>query len=87
MRRYRRSPDLLTRETPDFVVVARLDGTRISLVGSGVAVWSLLDEPRTLAELADALSEAYDADATSIAEDVEPLLEQLTESGFVSADG
>lgn len=87
MRRYRRSPDLLTRQAPGFVALARIDGATVSLAESGAAVWDLLDEPRTLAELADALAETYDADASTIAVDVEPLLGQLTESGFVATDG
>ena len=47
-------------------------------------MWALLDEPRSVAEVGEALATTYDADAAQIAADVEPLLEQLAESGFVT---
>ena len=68
------------------MALARIDGDNVSLAGSGAAVLDLLDEPRTLDELANALAEAYDADVATSAADVEPLLDQLTESGFVATD-
>ena len=83
-RRYQRRPELLTRQAPGFVALARVDGTSVRLPGSGAAVWALLDEPRSVAEVGEALTSTYDADAAQIAADVEPLLEQLAESGFVT---
>jgi hypothetical protein len=85
-RRYRQRPDLLVREAPGFVAVSRVDGTSMSMADSGAAVWVLLDTPRTIAEVADTLAQTYDVDAAVIATDVEPLLSDLAESGFVAAD-
>jgi len=56
----------------------------VTLAGSAAAVWGLLDEPRTLDELAEQLADAYDAEPARIAADVKPLLTQLAESHFVT---
>lgn len=84
--RYRRRLDLLVRLAPGFVALARVDGTLVTLADSGAAVWGLLDEPRTVDEIAEVLAHDYDADPDRIAADIRPLLEQLTTSGFVTAD-
>ena len=84
--RYRRRPDLLSRTSPGLVVLARVDGTNVSLTGSAESVWRLLDRERTLGDLADDLASIYDAESSRIAADVEPVLSELVESGFVVTD-
>jgi len=84
--RYARRPDLLVRHAPGFVAVARVDGSSITLEGPGAAVWRLLDEPRTILDLAQELADVYDAEPPRIAADIEPLLAELAESGFVITD-
>jgi hypothetical protein len=84
--RYVHKRNLLVRYAPDFVAVARVDGSSITLAGSGAAVWRLLDEPRTVLDLARELADVYDAEAARIAGDIEPLLVELAESGFVTTD-
>ncbi len=86
-RRYQRRPDLLSRTAPGFVTLARVDGTGVTLTGTGAAVWELLDEARSVAEVAAELAHTYDADAARISADVEPLLGELTASGYVTVDG
>ncbi len=84
--RYRQRPDLLSRVAPGLVVLARVDGRSVSLTGSAESVWRLLDRERTLGELADDLASIYDAEPSRIAADVEPVLSELVESGFVVTD-
>jgi hypothetical protein len=67
-------------------VLARVDGTSVTLTGSGVSVWALLDEARTVGDLAADLAAIYDADPSQIATDIEPLLTELARSGYVDAD-
>jgi hypothetical protein len=67
-------------------VLARVDGTSVTLAGSGASVWALLDEARTIGDLADDLAAIYDADPSQIAGDIEPLLDELAQSGYVDAD-
>jgi hypothetical protein len=52
----------------------------------GASVWALLDEARTIGDLADDLAAIYDADPSHIASDIEPLLTELAQSGYVDAD-
>lgn len=85
--RYRRRGDLLHREGPGFVALATVGGTSVTLTGSGASVWGLLDEPRTITEMAQSLARTYDADADRIADDIRPLLSHLEDSGFVTTDG
>jgi hypothetical protein len=84
--RYRRRPDLLSRTAPGVVVLARVDGTSVTLTGSGASVWALLDEARTVGDLAADLAAIYHADPSQIADDIEPLLTELVQSGYVDAD-
>lgn len=53
----------------------------VTVAGSGSAVWSLLDRPRSLAELVRDLAERFDADPTTVREDLEPLLDRLATLG------
>jgi hypothetical protein len=84
--RYVRKHELLVRFAPNFVAVARVDGSTVTLVGSGAAVWKWLDEPRTVVEIANELAQVYTAESARIAADIAPLLGQLVQSGFVTAD-
>lgn len=74
------------RQAPGFVAVSRVDGTSVSLVDSGAAVWELLANPRTIDEIAHTLAHTYAAAPAVIASDIEPLLTQLAETGFVTTD-
>ena len=46
-------------------------------------VWHLLEKPRTLDDLVDALTATYAVDRHDCADDVRPLLEQLEAKGLV----
>ena len=69
---------MLWRHCSDSVLLLP-SGTRepVSLSGSGVALWLLLDEPRTVDATALTLAERFDADAEEIARTIEPVLDEL----------
>jgi Coenzyme PQQ synthesis protein D (PqqD) len=59
------------------VVAPATAGAPVTVHGSGVAVWQLLDRPRSLAELAERLSEQFGVPAAQVAVDLAPTLDEL----------
>ena len=59
-------------------------GTYYGLDAVGARVWSLIQEPRSVASLRDALVEEYDVDPTRCEADVLALLAELEETGLVA---
>jgi Coenzyme PQQ synthesis protein D (PqqD) len=55
----------------------------VTIGGSGGVVWSLLDRPRTVAELTNLLVERFPSDGDAVQHDLVPLLERLVELGAV----
>lgn len=55
----------------------------IVLEGTSAAIWRLLDEPRSVAEVAAVLAEAYDAPPADVAAGVEAFLSDLSARGLV----
>jgi hypothetical protein len=75
---------VLFRRIGPEVVLARVDGEDLeSLSETAGAVWGLLDEPRSVDELATALRASYGSDPARIASDVEALLDELVGRGVV----
>ena len=56
----------------------------MTLPGTGAAVWDLLEEPASLAELVAALAEAYEEDPAVVEHDVRALLDELESLGAVT---
>jgi hypothetical protein len=54
------------------------------LTTPGDAIWALLEEPLTLAELAQALSTAFNVSFETVLADIEPVIIELAESGAIS---
>ena len=81
---YRRHPEALWRYSLRGVLVCP-PGTDTSQVvnAPGDAVWSLLDEPTTVAALATVLAAAFDAPVDRVRTDVQGLLDELTSIGAV----
>jgi len=82
--RFVRSPGALSRRVGGEVLLAapgRGDIDRLS--DSAGAVWSLLDEPRTMPGVVGSLSEAYGIAPERIAADVEALVDDLVRRGWV----
>ena len=55
----------------------------VTLNETGSAVWSLCDGTRTVGEIINELASAYQVASTEIADDVNALVDQLVEAGFL----
>ena len=63
-----------------------LDSQRGEILGLdpvGTAIWSLLAQPMTVAELLDRLVERFDVDLDTARRDVLPFLADLVEAGLI----
>jgi Coenzyme PQQ synthesis protein D (PqqD) len=49
----------------------------------GASVWSLIQEPKTVAEIREALLGIYDVDSSQLESDLQSLLTQLSEQGLI----
>lgn len=65
------------------VILGLGDGIYYGLDGVGAMVWELLRDPRSVAELRDAVTAAYDVDAATAERDLLALLRELAERGLV----
>jgi len=81
---WRRRAAVSWRRSIDAVVLMPAGAAEpAALPGTAAAVWDLLAEPASLAELVAALSEVYAVDPEAITDDVAALLAQLAELGAV----
>ena len=62
---YVRCPQVVWRLGPDRVVVRRIGGEALDLLGAAAVVWVGLDGPRTVAQLLDELGE-FGLDAAAL---------------------
>lgn len=86
--RIRHATSLLTRSFGDEVVIAAPGGEDfVHLRGTSAAVWGLLDVPRALPEIVEAVAEFYGAVPDAISSDVEALLENLLRRGLIEEVG
>lgn len=53
----------------------------------GASVWNLLKEPKTVAEIRDAIAEEYDVDRERCESDLIALLEHMRSEGLVEVSG
>lgn len=65
------------------VVLSLADGIYYGLDPVGASVWALLEQPRTVAELRDAVVAEYDVDAPTAEADLLQLLRDLAARGLV----
>lgn len=71
-------------ELDDEVVLMNIDtGRFFALKGTGLAIWQLIDGERDLAAIGAAMTDRYEVDAAICAADVERLIEQMSDAGFV----
>lgn len=82
--RFRRSPAILTRGVGDEVVAAvpACDDFH-SLSGTALAVWNLLEIPRTLPEVVGIASAVYSTDPERIVSDINRLIDDMIAQGLV----
>jgi hypothetical protein len=75
---FRRSPRVLWRRSLDAVVVLPAGAEEpVTLGGTGVAVWELLDTWRSVQALTELLAPRYGADPAVVAADVRALVHAL----------
>lgn len=65
------------------VVLSLADGVYYGLDPVAASVWTLLEQPRTVAELRDAVVAEYDVDALTAQADLLQLLRDLATRGLV----
>ena len=76
-----RSPTALWRSLPDRLVVLCDNDDVLTMMGTAVDIWRLLEEPRAPRDLVAVLADGYGVDPQQIAGDVEAVLDQLVRSG------
>jgi hypothetical protein len=82
--RYRHRPDVLWRRGVDRVLVLAVDGRAITeLTGTGVALWDVLEEASSDAELAAVLASQFGADLDTVTQDLRAALDDLADRGLV----
>lgn len=82
--RLRRVPDVLATEVGGEMVMMDIEkGVYFGLDPIGTDIWNRLSESMTVAALAVALVQVYDADIASIERDVLVLLKRMVEQGLV----
>ena len=65
-------------------VILHLDsGFYYGLNDVGASIWKLLQEPRRLSDLREAILAEYDVDGATCQRDLEAVLQRLTEAGLV----
>ena len=84
--RWRRSPLVLWRAAPGYLVLGTVSGHTIEVEGSGADVWARLVSWITQEEVTAALVAQYGAEARVVSLDVLSLLEALGEAGYVDRD-
>jgi hypothetical protein len=82
--RFRIGPEIV-HETVDGEVIAidLSDGSYYSLAGSGPAIWELLGQGASEAEISAVLASRFEAEETEIGAAVAALLAQLRENGLI----
>jgi SynChlorMet cassette protein ScmD len=75
---------VLREEFDDWAILFNPDtAAAVGVNPVGVATWKLIDGERSLAEIAEALRERFDAVPDTVTDDITGFVEQLTEYGFV----
>lgn len=68
------------------VVMHLANGEFFSLTGTAREIWLLIDDQRSMSDIAAQLAARYGGDADPIAADVAQFLAHLTEAGLVRRD-
>jgi Coenzyme PQQ synthesis protein D (PqqD) len=84
--RWRRSPRVLWRIAPGYLVLGTVDGRTVEVDGPGCDVWQLLTDWVTDEALNAALARQYGASEEIVSRDVRSLLGELHAQGYVDRD-
>ena len=81
----RRRASLLEAEVDGELVGLQVDsGTCYGFNGTATRIWSLIEQPRRLSDIRNALLEEYDVDAETCEEELRAVLAELERDGLVS---
>lgn len=84
MRLWQRDVQVLWRRSGQRMVLLTPEGREpIVLEGVGAAVWQLLAEPASTAELVEVLAEHFDVPSTMVEQDLPDFLEALRDHGAI----
>ena len=67
------------------VILNLESGVYYSLDDVGAYIWSLIQEPRTVNEIRDAILEEYEVEPDRCERDIVALLEQLADAGLIES--
>lgn len=82
--RLTRTADLLSSEVDgELVILDVQSGSYLNLDPVGTDIWRRLEQPLRVGDLCAALEQDYDADAATIARDVEAFVTQMLEKGLL----
>lgn len=83
---YRRAPDVIEADVGGEVVLLHTQNWQYYEFDKvGTAIWGLLDEPRTLSGLVDALMERYEVDRDRCSQDTGAFIEEMVAQGLIVA--
>ena len=80
----RRKGELLEAEVDGELVALHVEnGTCYGFNGTATRIWQLVEQPKRLSELRDALMAEFDVDAETCEQDVRALVKDLESDGLV----
>lgn len=84
VRTYRRKQQILSAAIGEEIVMMSVEkGQYYSLNAVGMRIWQLLETPRDLAEIVEALADNYDAPEDVICAEVESFLARMEREGLL----
>lgn len=79
-----RNPAILFNDFDDGIMMMDIDsGLYFDVDSIGARIWSLLDQPATLADLCAALADEYDVDPVTCLDQTSEFVSELAEKGLV----
>jgi hypothetical protein len=84
----RRLPGLVEAEVDGELVALHIEnGTCYSFNATAARIWALLDRPRSIADICDALTADFDVDPAICSDQVVLLLQDLQKDGLATLEG
>jgi hypothetical protein len=78
-----RAPDLIVSEMDGDLVMMHINSSSyFGISGVGVRIWEQLQQPKSLAELAQAIEQAYDVDQQTCQADLLAFAEKMLANGI-----
>jgi|SRR5687767_2196970 hypothetical protein len=74
---------LSTTLAEEVIILGLDDSMYYGLSGAGARIWELLQTPRTIGEIAQTITEEFDADRARVEADLDPLLADLASRGLI----